>query len=134
MFYVGEEGYHEDKEAIQKIVQTLRTEEDAPDAPVSERVTALKQLESLVREGSTQAIMDNFKSLLRVLMHQILKPDRSIRVLVLSVLTEMVKNSSLVPCFSMFVELLVLKVLQSHGDAKEVSRDEVRNHSILFSH
>lgn len=78
--------------------------------------------------------MDNFKSLLRVLMHQILKPDRSIRVLVLSVLTEMVKNSSLVPSFSMFVELLVLKVLQSHGDAKEVSRDEVRNQSIfLFS-
>ena len=65
--------------------------------------------------------MDNFKSLLRVLMHQIFKPERSIRVLVLCVLTEMVKKPSLVPCFSNFVELLVLKVLQSHGDIKDVS-------------
>ncbi|XP_034257106.1 CLIP-associating protein 1-A isoform X3 [Thrips palmi] len=121
----GEDAYQEDKEAIQKIVQTLRAEEEAPDAPASERVDALKRLESLVKDGSTQAIMDNFKSLLRVLMHQIFKPERNVRCLVLSVLTEMVKKPSLVPCFSMFVELLVLKVLQSHGDVKEVSRDEV---------
>lgn len=121
----GEEAYQEDKEAIQKIIQTLRTEDDIPDAPVTERVAALKRLESLVREGSTQAIMDNFKPLLRVLMHQILKSERTVRVVVLDVLTEMVKKPSLVPCFSMFVELAVLKVLQAHGDVKEVSRDEV---------
>lgn len=59
-------------------------------------------------------------------MHQIFKPERNVRCLVLNVLTEMVKKPSLVPNFSMFVELLVLKVLQSHGDVKEVSRDEVR--------
>lgn len=121
----GEDAYQEDKEAIQKIVQTLRAEEEAPDAPATERLNALKRLESLVKDGSTQAIMDNFKSLLRVLMHQIFKPERNIRCLVLNVLTEMVKKPSLVPCFSMFVELLVLKVLQSHGDVKEVSRDDV---------
>lgn len=121
----GEEAYQEDKEAIQKIVQTLRAEEDSIDAPVTERIVALKRLDLLVREGSTQAIIDNFKSLLRVLMHQILKPDNQIRCQVLNVLTEMVKKQSLAPCFSMFVELLVLKVLQSHGDVKEVSRDDV---------
>ncbi|KAK3927671.1 CLIP-associating protein 2 [Frankliniella fusca] len=121
----SEEAYQEDKEAIQKIVQTLRAEENSDDAPETERIVALKRLNLLVREGSTQAVIDNFKSLLRVLMHQIQKPENKIRVNVLTVLTEMVKKQSLAPCFTMFVELLVLKVLQSHGEVKDVSRDDV---------
>jgi hypothetical protein len=44
-----------------------------------------------------------------------------VRALVLSVLAEMFKKPSMACCFHNYIELLVLKVLQSHKDSsKEV--------------
>jgi hypothetical protein len=62
------------------------------------------------------------RTLLRVLLEQLTKPEGSVRALVLSVLAEMFKKPSMGACFHNYIELLVLKVLQSHKDSsKEVT-------------
>jgi hypothetical protein len=63
-----------------------------------------------------------YRTLLRVLLEQLTKPEGSVRALVLSVLAEMFKKPSMGACFHNYFELLVLKVLQSHKDSsKEVT-------------
>jgi hypothetical protein len=48
------------------------------------------------------------RTLLRVLLEQLTKPEGSVRALVLSVLTEMFKKPSMGSCFHNYIELLVL--------------------------
>ncbi len=44
------------------------------------------------------------------------------RALVFGVLTEMLKQEQLIPCFQGYTELIILKVLESHRDPeKDVS-------------
>jgi hypothetical protein len=44
------------------------------------------------------------------------------RALVFGVLTEMLKQDQLIPCFQGYTELIILKVLESHRDSeKDVS-------------
>jgi len=59
--------------------------------------------------------------LLRVLLHQLTRPEGSVRALVLSVLAEMFRKPSMGACFHNYIELLILKVLECHKDnSKEV--------------
>ncbi|PNF29242.1 CLIP-associating protein 2 [Cryptotermes secundus] len=127
--FIPRESHHqEDSEEVRKVIDALRVADQNGESPgcegtEAERKVALMQLIRLIREGSPLAIMDNFKTLLRVLLEQLTKPEGSVRALVLSVLTEMFKKPSMGSCFHNYIELLVLKVLQSHKDnSKEVLR------------
>ncbi|XP_069703536.1 CLIP-associating protein 1 isoform X4 [Periplaneta americana] len=117
---IPRESHHqEDSEEVRKVIDTLRAEEGTE----AERKAALVQLMRLVREGSTLAVREHFKTLLRVLLDQLTRPEGSVRALVLGTLAEMFKKPSMGDCFHNYVELLVLKVLQSHKDgSKEVLR------------
>ncbi|XP_063217673.1 CLIP-associating protein 1-B isoform X2 [Bacillus rossius redtenbacheri] len=122
----SESHQHEEAEAVRKVVDTL-THHGAPDSPAesteAERKAALAQLLKLIREGSTVTVIEQFKTVLRVLLDQLAKPESSIRVLVFNILTEMLKKRCMASCFQNFVELLVLKVFEAHRDAsKEVLR------------
>nr|CAD7195842.1 unnamed protein product [Timema douglasi] len=116
--------HQEDSEALRKVMEVLSTGvEGEAEGSEAERLVALTQLIKLIREGSTLAIMEQFKTLLRVLLEQLAKPEPKIRVQVLNVFTEMLKKRSMATCFQSFVELLTLKVLMAHKDpCKEVLR------------
>nr|CAD7573659.1 unnamed protein product [Timema californicum] len=122
--------HQEDSEALRKVMEVLSTGvEGEAEGSEAERLVALTQLIKLIREGSTLAIMEQFKTLLRVLLEQLAKPEPKIRVQVLNVFTEMLKKRSMATCFQSFVELLTLKVLMAHKDpCKEVELEEVNPH------
>nr|CAD7588057.1 unnamed protein product [Timema genevievae] len=116
--------HQEDSEALRKVMEVLSTGvEGEAEGSEAERLVALTQLIKLIREGSTLAIMEQFKTLLRVLLEQLAKPEPKIRVQVLNIFTEMLKKRSMATCFQNFVELLTLKVLMENKDpCKEVLR------------
>nr|CAD7262288.1 unnamed protein product [Timema shepardi] len=124
LFLLTETHHQEDSEALRKVMEVLSTGvEGEAEGSEAERLVALTQLIKLIREGSTLAIMEQFKTLLRVLLEQLAKPEPKIRVQVLNVFTEMLKKRSMATCFQSFVELLTLKVLMAHKDpCKEVLR------------
>ena len=75
-----------------------------------------------VRSGSNTAIIENFRTVLRVLLENLEDSDGSSRALVFGVLTEMLKQDDLIGGFHAFTELIILKVLQAHKDPeKDVS-------------
>jgi len=127
--FIPHESHHqEDIEEVRKVLDALRVAEQNGGSPgcettEAERKAALMQLIRLVRETSALAVMENFKLLLRVLLHQLTRPEGSVRALVLSVLAEMFRKPSMGACFHNYVELLILKVLECHKDnSKEVLR------------
>ena len=76
----------------------------------------------IVRTGSTANILDNFRTVLRVLLENLEDSEGASRALVFGVLTEMLKHDSLIGDFHAFTELIILKVLQAHKDPeKDVS-------------
>ncbi|GFG38732.1 hypothetical protein Cfor_02767, partial [Coptotermes formosanus] len=125
--FIPHESHHqEDIEEVRKVIDALRVAEQNGGSPgyestEAERKAALMQLIRLVRETSALAVMENFKLLLRVLLHQLTRPEGSVRALVLSVLAEMFRKPSMGACFHNYIELLILKVLECHKDnSKEV--------------
>ena len=76
----------------------------------------------MVRAGSTQVIIENFRTVLRVLLENLDDTEGASRALVFGVITEMLKQDNLISGFHAFTELIILKVLQAHKDPeKDVS-------------
>lgn len=73
----------------------------------------------IVRSGSINSILENFRTLLRVLLENLEDNEGSSRALVFGVLTEMLKQDSLIGGFHAFTELIILKVLQAHKDPEK---------------
>ena len=87
-----------------------------------ERRQAMTSIIRNVRTGSNSAIIENFRTVLRVLLENLEDSDGSSRALVFGVLTEMLKQDDLIGGFHAFTELIILKVLQAHKDPeKDVS-------------
>ena len=100
-------------------LQTVKTGEPGPD-----RRQAMTSIIRIVRSGNTNSILENFRTLLRVLLENLEDSEGSSRALVFGVLTEMLKQDSLIGGFHAFTELIILKVLQAHKDPeKDVSVD-----------
>lgn len=88
-----------------------------------EKRNALTNLIRLARTGSTLVWNENFRAVLRLLLESLNCGDGGQRALVLAVLTEMMRRSPLVHHFLSFSELIILRVLNAHGDKeKEVLR------------
>ena len=63
-----------------------------------------------------------FRSILRLLLENLSDEVGAARALVFGVLTEMLRQDSLIPSFQAFTELIILKVLEAHRDEeKDVS-------------
>ncbi|KAG8228442.1 hypothetical protein J437_LFUL009093 [Ladona fulva] len=88
----------------------------------ADKKAALTQLIRIVRDGSTLAVMDHFKPILRLLLEQ-LSGEGAIRALALGALSEMLRKRSFAAAFAQYVELLVTKVLFAH---KDTDKDVVR--------
>ena len=108
------------KSYVNDLVTTLQTVKTG--GPASDRRQAMTSIIRIVRSGSINSILENFRTLLRVLLENLEDNEGSSRALVFGVLTEMLKQDSLIGGFHAFTELIILKVLQAHKDPeKDVS-------------
>ena len=107
-------------ETIQEIMDTLQSVKTQSQA--AERRTCMTQLIRMTREGRSGVIGDNFRAVLRLLLENLSDESGATRALVFGVLTEMLKQETLIPSFQAFTELIILKVLEAHrDDEKDVS-------------
>lgn len=116
--YSGTTDEGDNEELIKKILQVCLV--DNP-ASVNDKQKLLSQLVLLIKKGQVDAIIPQFKKLLRVLIDNLDVPDCNTQVLVLEVFAEIFKNDNMRQCWSNFVELLTLRVLNAHcSDKREV--------------
>ncbi|XP_043496777.1 CLIP-associating protein 1 isoform X11 [Polistes fuscatus] len=80
----------------------------------SEKITALQNFQAYVREGDATYVKQNFKKLLKTLLDRVNSDSQQLQIEVLQTLIEMLKCPELLECFSVFPELLVLKVITAH--------------------
>ena len=73
----------------------------------------------MVRSATTAPIIENFRTVLRVLLENLEDTEGASRALVFGVLTEMLKQEALIGGFHAFTELIILKVLQAHKDPEK---------------
>lgn len=114
----GEEG----RAAIQEIIDELQCVKTQSRSV--ERKACMTQLIRMSREGQhTLVIQEHFRALLRLLLENLNDEAGTTRALVFGVLTEMLKQETLIASFQGFTELIILKVLESHRDPeKDVER------------
>uniref|UniRef100_A0A1Y1LZC0 TOG domain-containing protein n=1 Tax=Photinus pyralis TaxID=7054 RepID=A0A1Y1LZC0_PHOPY len=116
--YSGTLDEADNEELIKKILQVCLV--DNP-ASVTDKQKLLSQLVLLIKKGQVDAIIPQFKKLLRVLIDNLDVPDCNTQVIVLEVFAEIFKNDNMRQCWSNFVELLTLRVLNAHcSDKREV--------------
>lgn len=85
----------------------------------SERRQAMSSIIRMVRSATTAPIIENFRTVLRVLLENLEDTEGASRALVFGVLTEMLKQEALIGGFHAFTELIILKVLQAHKDPEK---------------
>jgi CLIP-associating protein 1/2 len=89
----------------------------------NERRSSMTQLIRLTRDGNCSIIKEKFRDVLRLLLENLSDEMGSTRALVFGVLTEMLKQESLISSFQGFTELIILIVLEAHrDDEKDVER------------
>ncbi|XP_071744976.1 CLIP-associating protein 1-B isoform X34 [Lepeophtheirus salmonis] len=89
----------------------------------AERRASMSQLIRIAREGNNDILLENFRTVLRLLLENLSDDVGSTRALAFGVLTEMLKKEQLIPSFQAFTELIILKVLEAHKDEeKDVER------------
>merc|ERR550517_2394716 len=82
-------------------------------------MACMTQLIRMARSGTTGGLTEHFRTVLRVLLENLEDSEGSSRALVFGVLTEMLKQDSLIGGFHAFTELIILKVLQAHKDPEK---------------
>ncbi|KAL3286277.1 hypothetical protein HHI36_000786 [Cryptolaemus montrouzieri] len=91
---------------------------DNPTHPREKR-ELLAQLKILIKKGQTESVKQNFKKLLRIFLdHLNAKNNHTTQVVVLEILTAIFNCEDLRECWSSFVELLTLRVLDAHCHEK----------------
>ena len=82
----------------------------------------LKKVQSMIRKYGVSFSYLFSRTLLRLLLENLMDDIGATRALVFGVLTEMLKQEQLIECFQGYTELIILKVLESHRDQeKDVS-------------
>eukprot|EP00096_Caligus_rogercresseyi_P004598 TRINITY_DN1894_c0_g1_i8.p1 TRINITY_DN1894_c0_g1~~TRINITY_DN1894_c0_g1_i8.p1 ORF type:complete len:1296 (-),score=334.58 TRINITY_DN1894_c0_g1_i8:1093-4980(-) len=89
----------------------------------AERRASMSQLIRITREGNTDVLQENFRTVFRLLLENLSDDVGSTRALAFGVLSEMLKQEELLPSFQAYTELIILKVLEAHKDEeKDVER------------
>ncbi|KAK2588964.1 hypothetical protein KPH14_001817 [Odynerus spinipes] len=97
-------------EVLDNMIKTLQSKM----TQTSEKVAALQEFQLYVREGDATYVKQNFKKLLKTLLDRLNSDSQQLQIEVLQTLIDMLKCPELVESFSVFPELLVLKVITAH--------------------
>jgi len=107
----------EDGTVVASMIKTLQ--EVKVGGQGTERRQCMTQLIRMARNGTTGGLIEHFRNVLRVLLENLEDSEGATRALVFGVLTEMLKQESLLASFHGFTELVILKVLQAHKDQEK---------------
>ncbi|KAF7390819.1 hypothetical protein HZH66_009299 [Vespula vulgaris] len=97
-------------EVLDNMIKTLQSKL----TQTSEKVAALQEFQLYVREGDATYVKQNFKKLLKTLLDRVNSDSQQLQIEVLQTLIDMLKCPELLESFSVFPELLVLKVITAH--------------------
>ncbi|XP_034191643.1 CLIP-associating protein isoform X3 [Osmia lignaria lignaria] len=97
-------------EILDNMIKTLQSKM----TQTEEKVAALQEFQLYVREGDGLYIKQNFKKLLKTLLDSLTNDSKKMQVEVLQTLIDMLKCPELVDSFSVYPELLVLKVINAY--------------------
>lgn len=97
-------------EVLDNMIKTLQSKT----AQTEEKVFALQEFELYVREGDALYIKQNFKKLLKTLLDSLSNDSKRLQIEVLQTLNDMLKCPELLDSFSVYPELLVLKVINAY--------------------
>ncbi|XP_076241952.1 CLIP-associating protein isoform X2 [Calliopsis andreniformis] len=97
-------------EVLDNLIKTLQSKM----TQTEEKVSALQDFQQYVREGDASYIKQNFKKLFKTLLDSLTNDNKKMQVEVLQTFIEMLKCSELVDSFSVYPELLVLKVISAY--------------------
>ncbi|XP_043252591.1 CLIP-associating protein 1-A-like isoform X1 [Colletes gigas] len=98
------------QESLEYMIETLQSKK----TQTEEKVSALQEFQQYVREGDASYIKQNFKKLLKTLFDSLTNDSKKMQVEVLQTLIDMLKCPELVDSFSVYPELLVLKVINAY--------------------
>ncbi|CAH1111377.1 unnamed protein product [Psylliodes chrysocephalus] len=85
---------------------------------IEEKRKLLSQLHELIKSGQTEHVKKNFKKILRIIIDHLNEKDTTIQVTVLQTLRAIFQAADMKPCWSDFLELLTIRVLDAHKDEK----------------
>ncbi|XP_017761571.1 PREDICTED: CLIP-associating protein 1-A isoform X3 [Eufriesea mexicana] len=114
-------------EILDNMIKTLQSKM----TQTEEKVSALQEFQLYVREGDALYIKQNFKKLLKTLLDSLTNDNKKMQVEVLQTLIDMLKCPELVDSFSVYPELLVLKVINTYklDDQKQDSSSSSNSRS-----
>ncbi|XP_061940818.1 CLIP-associating protein 1-A isoform X20 [Apis cerana] len=114
-------------EVLDNMIKTLQSKM----TQTEEKVSALQEFQLYVREGDALYIKQNFKKLLKTLLDSLTNDSKKMQVEVLQTLIDMLKCTELVDSFSVYPELLVLKVINAYklDDQKQDSSSSSNSRS-----
>ncbi|XP_076182612.1 CLIP-associating protein isoform X5 [Ptiloglossa arizonensis] len=112
-------------ECLDNMIKTLQSKV----SQTEEKVSALQEFQQYVREGDASYIKQNFKKLLKTLLDSLTNDNKKMQVEVLQTFIDMLKCPELVDSFSVYPELLILKVISVYklDDQKQDSSSSSSN-------
>ncbi|XP_076229644.1 CLIP-associating protein isoform X9 [Nomia melanderi] len=112
-------------EVLDNMIKTLQSKM----TQIEEKVLALQEFQLYVREGDPAYIKQHFKKLLKTLLDSLTNDSKKMQGEVLQTLIDMLKCPELVDSFSVYPELLVLKVINAYklDDQKQDSSGSSSN-------
>uniref|UniRef100_A0A2M4B9B3 Putative microtubule associated-protein orbit n=1 Tax=Anopheles marajoara TaxID=58244 RepID=A0A2M4B9B3_9DIPT len=95
------------------------THESAPD--VTKQV--LENLQTCIKHGSCELPIKNFKAIMKMLLHLMESQNNDVLIASLHTLGRIVRSADMKACWSKFLELILLKIIDCYKISKEVSRE-----------
>ncbi|XP_076679669.1 CLIP-associating protein isoform X7 [Andrena cerasifolii] len=119
-------------EVLDHMIKTLQSKV----TQTEEKVSALQDFQQYVRDGDASYIKQHFKKLLKMLLDSLTNDNKKMQVEVLQTLIEMLKCPELVDSFSLYPELLVLKVINAYktdDQAQDTSTSSNSRNPVLWT-
>ncbi|XP_058054607.1 CLIP-associating protein [Anopheles bellator] len=97
----------------------LLSHESAPE--VTKQV--LENLRTCIKYGTCELPIKNFKAIMKMLLHLMESQNNDVLIAALHTLGRIVRSGNMKACWSKFLELILLKIIDCYKISKEVSRE-----------
>ncbi|XP_053677219.1 CLIP-associating protein [Anopheles nili] len=113
---VLEKGVKENDVIKAAIVLTLQS-------PPETTKQVLENLQICIKHGSCELPIKNFKAIMKMLLHLMESQNNDVLIASLDTLGRIVRSTEMKACWSNFLELILLKIIDCYKISKEVSRE-----------
>uniref|UniRef100_W4VRQ5 Putative microtubule associated-protein orbit n=1 Tax=Corethrella appendiculata TaxID=1370023 RepID=W4VRQ5_9DIPT len=93
------------------------------DTPPEQIEQVLTNLQVCIKYGNCQLPIKNFKAIMKMLLSLMESPTTSVVIVTLHTLGKVVRSGEMKTCWSNFLELILLKIIDCYKISKEVSRE-----------